>query len=205
MMERATRTIVQQVEAMKEMVNAFGEYARAPGMDLAPTDLNHLIIEVTDLYRSREIAVEIKLELDPDVGVVEVDPVRTRQIFHNLLGNAVEALESQSDGCVKVRTQADTEAGLKVVRILVEDNGPGFSKDVIEHVFDPYVTNKPKGTGLGLAIVKKLVEEHGGRVEASNKEDGGARLMLILPADNESRIAMIKRELHSTEYRRERA
>jgi PAS domain S-box-containing protein len=205
MMERATRTIVQQVEAMKEMVNAFGEYARAPGMDLASIDLNHLIIEVADLYRSREIAVDIELELDPDVGTVEVDPVRTRQIFHNLLGNAIEALESQSEGRVSVRTKADSEAGHKVVRILVEDNGPGFSKDVVEHVFDPYVTNKPKGTGLGLAIVKKLVEEHGGRIEASNKDDGGARLLLILPADNESRMAMIKRELHSAEYRRERA
>jgi PAS domain S-box-containing protein len=204
MMERATRTIVQQVEAMKEMVNAFGEYARAPGMDLAPVDLNHLVTEVTDLYRSREIAVDIELDLDADVGIVEVDPVRTRQIFHNLLGNAVEALESQSGGRVTVRTQADMEGGHKVVRVLVEDNGPGFSRDLIEHVFDPYVTNKPKGTGLGLAIVKKLVEEHGGRVEASNKEDGGARLMLVLPTDKESRVAMVKRELHSAEYRRER-
>ena len=205
MMERATRTIVQQVEAMKEMVNAFGEYARAPGMDLALVDLNHLVIEVTDLYRSREIDVNIELDLDKDIGVVEVDPVRTRQIFHNLLGNSVEALESQSGGRVTVRTQADVEAGYKVVRVLVEDNGPGFSRDVVEHVFDPYVTNKPKGTGLGLAIVKKLVEEHGGRVEASNKEDGGARLLLVLPTDNESRVAMVKRELHSAEHRRERA
>jgi len=205
MMERATRTIVQQVEAMKEMVNAFGEYARAPGMDLSPIELNHLIMEVTDLYRSREIAVEIELDLDSEVGIVEVDPVRTRQIFHNLLGNAVEALEAQAEGRVTVRTQADTEAGHKVVRIQVEDDGPGFSKDVVEHVFDPYVTNKPKGTGLGLAIVKKLVEEHGGRVEATNRDEGGARLTVVLPIDKESRTAMIKRELHSTEYRRERA
>ena len=205
MMERATRTIVQQVEAMKEMVNAFGEYARAPGMDLSPIDLNHLIMEVTDLYRAREIAVDIELDLDSEVGIIEVDPVRTRQIFHNLLGNAVEALEAQAEGRVTVRTQADTEAGHQVVRIQVEDDGPGFSKDVVEHVFDPYVTNKPKGTGLGLAIVKKLVEEHGGRVDATNRDEGGARLTLVLPADKESRTAMIKRELHSTEYRRERA
>ncbi|MGI9264234.1 MAG: ATP-binding protein, partial [Gammaproteobacteria bacterium] len=73
------------------------------------------------------------------------------------------------------------------------------------HVFDPYVTNKPKGTGLGLAIVKKLVEEHGGRVDATNRDEGGARLTLFLPTDKESRTAMVKREMHSTEYRRERA
>ncbi len=204
-LERATRTIVQQVEAMKEMVNAFSEYARAPGMDLARIDLNRLISEVADLYRSREIDVEIDLELGQNLAAVELDPVRTRQILHNLIGNAVEALESQQSGHVTVKTEAGTESGCRVARILVEDNGPGFSKDVIEHVFDPYVTNKPKGTGLGLAIVKKLVEEHGGRVEASNRDQGGARLMLILPIDDESRAAMLRREIHATEFLRERA
>lgn len=204
-MERATRTIIQQVEAMKEMVNAFSEYARAPNMELSVVELNRLIAEVADLYRVREIDVEIDLDLDPDVGEVEVDPGRVRQILHNLFRNAVEALEHQPAARVHLATEAAVESGHRIVRLVVEDNGPGFPLDAIEHVFDPYVTSKPKGTGLGLAIVKKLVEEHGGHVEAGNREQGGARLVIVLPADDEARTGMLRRETHATDYRRERA
>jgi nitrogen fixation/metabolism regulation signal transduction histidine kinase len=204
-MERATRTIIQQVEAMKEMVKAFSEYARAPDMDLMRVDLNRLVSEVADLYRGRDTATVILLELDETLAEVEVDPGRVRQILHNLVGNALEALDHRPDGRVVIRTEADDADGQRMVRVVVLDNGPGFSSDALEQVFDPYVTTKPKGTGLGLAIVKKLVEEHGGRVEAGNREEGGARLTLLLPADDDTRTAMLRREAHGSDHRRERA
>jgi PAS domain S-box-containing protein len=204
-MERATRTIIQQVEAMKEMVKAFSEYARAPDMELSRVDLNRLVSEVADLYRGRDVATLILLELDEDLGSIEVDPGRVRQILHNLVGNALEALDHKTDGRVVIRTEAEMIGENGMVRISVLDNGPGFPVDALERVFDPYVTTKPKGTGLGLAIVKKLVEEHGGRVEAGNREEGGARLTVLLPADEEARTAILRREAHGTDHRRERA
>lgn len=203
--ERATRTIVQQVEAMKEMVNAFSEYARAPDMDLVQTDLNHLVSEVADLYRAREIDVTIDLDLDQELGRVEIDPGRVRQILHNLIGNAIEALNHKKNGRLWVRTALETEGEIRLISIVVEDNGPGFSLEAIEYVFDPYVTSKPKGTGLGLAIVKKLVEEHGGRVDAANRDEGGAIMSIVMPVDDEARTALLRGEAYSTDYKGERA
>jgi nitrogen fixation/metabolism regulation signal transduction histidine kinase len=185
MLDRATHTIVQQVEAMKEMVNAFSEYARAPEMDVSRFDLNQLIAEVAELYRaqSRETgrAGRPKLKLDPALTEIEADRGRLRQIIHNLLANAIEALEGARDPEIRVETRLVERAEGRLAEIIVEDNGPGFRPDVIGQVFDPYVTTKPKGTGLGLAIVKKIVEEHGGRIEADNARTGGARVRIELP------------------------
>ncbi len=204
-LERATRTIIQQVEGMKQMVNAFSEYARAPDMNLARTDLNRLVTEVVELYRVREIQADMRLELEPDLPQVEVDGVRIRQILHNLIRNGLEALEHQPGACLTISTDLVSVDQHPAVTISVRDNGPGFSGDALEHVFDPYVTTKPKGTGLGLAIVKKLVEEHGGRVEASNASDGGALLSIVLPADEDAREALLRKESGHPDYRRERA
>jgi len=185
MLDRATHTIVQQVEAMKEMVNAFSEYARAPEMDVSRFDLNQLIAEVAELYRSgsREAGrtARPKLKLDPALTEIEADPGRLRQIIHNLLANAIEALEGAPDPEIRVETRLVERAEGRLAEITVEDNGPGFRPDVIGQVFDPYVTTKSKGTGLGLAIVKKIVEEHGGRIEADNARTGGARVRIELP------------------------
>ena len=185
MLDRATHTIVQQVEAMKEMVNAFSEYARAPEMDVSRFDLNQLIAEVAELYRSgsREAGrtARPKLKLDPALTEIEADPGRLRQIIHNLLANAIEALEGARDPEIRVETRLVERAEGRLAEITVEDNGPGFRPDVIGQVFDPYVTTKSKGTGLGLAIVKKIVEEHGGRIEADNARTGGARVRIELP------------------------
>jgi nitrogen fixation/metabolism regulation signal transduction histidine kinase len=182
-LDRATHTIVQQVEAMKEMVNAFSEYARAPSMDLAKFDLNQLIGEVVDLYRSQDVAWRPMLTLDPTVGAIEADRGRLRQIVHNLLANSIEALEGSSDPQIRIATRRIERAGAAYAEISVEDNGPGFRTDVVGQVFDPYVTTKPKGTGLGLAIVKKIVEEHGGKIEAENFRGGGARVRIELPLE----------------------
>jgi nitrogen fixation/metabolism regulation signal transduction histidine kinase len=205
LLERATRTIVHQVEAMKEMVNAFSDYARAPDMELGEVDLNRLVVEIADLYRVKEIEVQVDLDLDPAIERIEADAGRLRQILHNLIRNAVEALEGQADGWLGISTRAQGERGAGVARIVVEDNGPGFPADAVDRVFDPYVTSKPKGTGLGLAIVKKLVEEHGGWIDAVNRPEGGAALIVVLPVDEEARGSLLKRESRSGEYRRERA
>jgi len=180
-LDRATHTIVQQVEAMKEMVNAFSEYARAPTMNVSRFDLNQLIMEVAELYRAQGRPGRPQLDLDPELKEIEADRGRMRQILHNLLVNAIEALEGVEAPQLRVATRAVERGDIQCAEIVVEDNGPGFRPDVIGQVFDPYVTTKPKGTGLGLAIVKKIVEEHGGKIEADNARSGGARVRIELP------------------------
>lgn len=204
-LERATHTIVQQVEAMKEMVNAFSDYARAPDMDISRIDLNQLVREVAELYRAREIAARIALDLDPEAGSIDADAGRVRQILHNLLRNAVEALEGTQDGRIRIATRRTETDGHAMAEIVVEDNGPGFHAGAVEQVFDPYVTSKPKGTGLGLAIVKKLVEEHAGSIRAENREEGGARVEILLPMDKAARDAMLSVVPRRADIKREHA
>jgi PAS domain S-box-containing protein len=204
-LERATHTIVAQVDAMKQMVNAFSEYARAPDMHFSRFDLNQLITEVVDLYRVQDSSAELKLSLSSQLPNISADRVRIRQILNNLLTNSFEALEGKVGARIEVETQV-SEEGQKQgasVAISVTDNGPGFQRDLIGTVFDPYVTSKPKGTGLGLAIVKKIVEEHGGRIEADNQRTGGARIRILLPLGGNARSTNV-REPRKSEHRRER-
>jgi len=203
-LDRATHTIVQQVEAMKEMVNAFSEYARAPQMDLTRFDLNQLVSEVTELYRAQGAHGRLQLDLDPQLPEIEADRVRMRQIIHNLLANAIEALDGLESPRVRIETRLTSKQDRKCAELVVEDNGPGFRADVIGQMFDPYVTTKPKGTGLGLAIVKKIVEEHGGRIDAENVRTGGARVRIELPLIATTRPGGVSRERHAGQ-RRERA
>jgi PAS domain S-box-containing protein len=202
-LERATHTIVAQVEAMKQMVNAFSEYARAPDLNFTHFDLNQLITEVVDLYRAEDTSVDVKLILDTDLPEIAADRVRIRQILNNLVTNSLEALEGRTDASIEIETRMADDAGKPVAAIVVTDNGPGFQRDLIGTVFDPYVTSKPKGTGLGLAIVKKIVEEHGGRIEADNRRLGGARVRVLLPLGETGR-AFGSREPRRIENRRER-
>ncbi len=202
-LERATHTIVAQVEAMKQMVNAFSEYARAPDMHVARFDLNQLITEVAELYRAQEGAAELVLLLDPHLPQISADRVRIRQILNNLVTNALEALEGKSAARIEIETHTAEDGPRQMVAITVSDSGPGFQRDLIGTVFDPYVTSKPKGTGLGLAIVKKIVEEHGGRIEADNQRTGGARVRIMLPLTEPARGAT-GREPRKSEHRRER-
>ncbi len=202
-LDRATYTIVQQVEAMKAMVNAFSEYARAPDMKVTRFPLNALVTEVADLHRVQESGVQIELDLDPAIEQVEADRGRVRQILNNLIVNGAEAVENTPGGRVVTATKLETAGNAAYATITVSDNGPGFSREVLGRVFDPYVTSKPKGTGLGLAIVKKIVEEHGGRVEADNRPEGGGRVRVSLPVTDGTR-QLVARERRA-EPRKERA
>ena len=190
---------------MKEMVNAFSNYARAPDMDIKRFDLDKLVHEVVDLYRAQESAVKIVVTSDPTMPLLEADEGRVRQILHNLLRNALEALEHTPDPQIDVHASAAEFGGIEFAQIKVEDNGPGFDARDIAQVFDPYVTTKPKGTGLGLAVVKKLVEEHAGTILADNRKDGGALVSIRLPINEAAREAMIAKGTGRTENRRERA
>ena len=174
MLERATTTIVNQVEAMKNLVNAFRDYARLPAPDLSPIDLNGLIREVLHLYESA--AVQIRTELASGLPLVQGDPTQIRQVIHNMLQNAQDALSARDDGVITVATRRD---GARVV-LLFRDNGPGFPAEVLARAFEPYFTTKSRGTGLGLAMVKKIVDEHGGDVRLTNREDGGAEVRIRL-------------------------
>ncbi len=188
-LDRATHTIVQQVEAMKSMVNAFSEYARTPALEFMPVELNELIGEVVELYRVREAGMAIQLKLDESLPQVHADAGRIRQMLHNLLKNAQEAIEGRKDGWVKITTHYFHRGDEQTAEIVVEDNGPGFNTSILGTAFEPYVTSKPKGTGLGLAIVKKLVEEHGGSIRANNNTEGGARLIIRLPVTEAGRTS----------------
>ena len=186
-LDRATHTIVQQVEAMKAMVNAFSDYARAPDMRIAPFSLNQLVSEVAELYRTQDGGPHIELELDAALSSIEADRGRVRQILNNLLTNAREALDGVAAARIQMATGRERVGDVECATLTVSDNGPGFKAELLGRVFDPYVTSKTRGTGLGLAIVKKIIEEHGGRIEAGNSPEGGARVRVVLPLVDSTR------------------
>ncbi|MFO1204634.1 MAG: ATP-binding protein [Burkholderiales bacterium] len=175
MLDRATRTIVNQVMALKGMVDAFSQYARSPEATLQSMDVNQLVREILTLYDA--MGSHIRAELAPRVDPVFGHPGQIRQLVHNLLQNAQDAVAGSSDPRILIRTE-QKEATLC---LSIEDNGSGFPDGMMGRVFEPYVTTKPKGTGLGLAIVKKIVEEHGGKVEIENLRPRGAAVHVTLP------------------------
>jgi nitrogen fixation/metabolism regulation signal transduction histidine kinase len=176
MLERSTQTIVNQVAALKSMVDAFSQYARTPEPSMRELDLNALTREVLTLYES-SLGGAVQLELAPRLPAVVGDAAQLRQVIHNLLQNAQDALAETAAPRITVASSA----GDGVVRLAVTDNGCGFPEQVIQRAFEPYVTTKPRGTGLGLAIVKKIVEEHGGAATVTNVTPG-ARVTIELPA-----------------------
>lgn len=180
LLDRATQTIVQQVEAMRDMVNAFSEYARAPEMNLTKLDLNELIRRVADLYPAQPRQPVLQLNLGESLPLISVDAVRMRQVLHNLIRNSLEALENQDNALVQISTAKVAYKKGNWLQILVQDNGPGLAPDTQGKVFEPYVTTKSKGTGLGLAIVKKLVEEHGGEVTIDSEPGVGTSVKILL-------------------------
>lgn len=171
---KATQTIVAQVEALKAMVNAFGDYARPPQLRLEPLALNALVAAVLDLY-DQSLPLPVARALDPAEPRVRADAVRMRQLLHNLVKNALEA--SAGEPVIEVATRI--AAG--EVEIVVSDRGAGLPPDFDARWFEPYRSGKSRGSGLGLAIVRKVAEEHGGNVRAERRDGGGARFVVTLP------------------------
>ena len=168
---------------MKAMVNAFSDYARSPRMELGHVDINELVRDLVELYRSDghgEGGTRVVAVLDEPAPELQADAGRLRQVLHNLVRNALDADES-GEGRVTVSTVSVHDAARRYLDVRVHDSGPGFPEDILDRVFEPYVTTKPKGTGLGLAIVKKIVEEHGGLVWAENDPEGGASVTMRFP------------------------
>lgn len=181
-LDRSTHTIVQQVQSMKAMVEAFSEYARAPKLRPLPLALETLISEVLDLYVGEKQTINLLVHAEESTPMVEVDAGRIRQLLHNLIRNAIESLSDINDGRIDIHLQEMEHASEQFVEIKIEDNGPGIPSDMLENLFEPYATSKPKGSGLGLAVVKRIVEEHDGILYAENRREGGARIVIRLPA-----------------------
>jgi nitrogen fixation/metabolism regulation signal transduction histidine kinase len=175
MLARGTQTIINQVQAMKRMVDDFRDYARLPVPEVEPLDLNALITEVLGLYESSVVA--IGTQFAGDLPKVLGDATQLRQVIHNLLRNSEDALEGRDAAAIRIVTE---RAGQQA-RLLIVDNGPGFPVELLPRIFEPYVTTKARGTGLGLSIVKKIVDEHQGTIEISNAPEGGARIDIRLP------------------------
>jgi nitrogen fixation/metabolism regulation signal transduction histidine kinase len=183
--DRGTTTIVQQVHAMKEMVDAFNDYARAPQLKLTALHLNDVITEVLYLYQEYPpVGVEIKLDLDPQQPIIQGDKGRLRQLLHNLVKNAIEAIVEGSGSMLRITTHCgnnNRETTHPYVELVFQDDGIGLPNEKIGDIFEPYVTTKPKGTGLGLAIVKKIVEEHSGSIRVEIPSEGGTRMIILFP------------------------
>ena len=171
LLTKSVKTIVDQVDAMKRLVNEFRDYARLPAAELKPVDLNALINEVIQLYNVDNAVVPVHAELDPNAPFIKGDAQQLRQVIHNLVQNAQDAQEGTTHAVVTVKT--DYSKTSSRVRLSVRDNGSGFAEHILKRAFEPYVTTKVKGTGLGLAVVKKIADEHGARVDISNRAADG--------------------------------
>jgi nitrogen fixation/metabolism regulation signal transduction histidine kinase len=183
LLQRSVATIVNQVDAMKTLVNEFRDYARLPAAKLTPLDLNALVAEVLALYGQAADRGRLVAHCDAELPPIAGDATQLRQVVHNLVQNALDAVADQADGQVSVSTELlrGEQGQPRAVRLAVADNGPGFPDKVLKRAFEPYVTTKAKGTGLGLAVVKKIADEHGARIRAGNLEPRGARVSLSLP------------------------
>lgn len=189
LLQRMSNTIVNQVDTMKKMVNAFSEYARAPALKLHDVDIHLLIREVVELYRINEFKADVALDLKAKKTLLHVDSDRMRQLLVNLIKNALEATEKNTEqgraaAVVTISTQLETLTKDKQQFVMsVCDNGGGIDDVLLPTLFEPYTSSKSKGSGLGLAIVKKIVEEHTGKVLATNNKSGGAKISIYLPVD----------------------
>lgn len=180
-LDRSTRTIVQQVESMKEMVNAFSSYAQPVRAQLAPLNVNQLVRDVMELHVSNLSGIELDLQLDPDLPEIKANASALRQVLNNLVINASHALEDTLHPKLNVKTYIAAKITGEYIDLVVEDNGSGIPEEIRDSLFDPYVSSKAKGSGLGLAIVKRIVEEHSGSVWTRTGESGGTAMYLRLP------------------------
>jgi len=189
MLDKSTATIVNQVAAMKRMVDDFRDYAKTPPAVLSALNLNALIEEILHLYLGGDERDVIHATLAAKLPCVMGDATQLRQVIHNLLQNAQDAVNDRVDRLsarIEVVTEEIHYKGSNdeirtAVRISITDNGPGFSPKILARAFEPYVTSKPRGTGLGLPMVKKIIDEHGGRIDIQNRSDAnGAKVSILL-------------------------
>ncbi|MHB8448734.1 MAG: sensor histidine kinase, partial [Rudaea sp.] len=183
LLDRATHTIVAQVEALKALVNAFGDYARPPQIEARALDLHALAGEVLDLYENDQ-RVQLTRRFDAREPILRADAGRLRQLLHNLIKNALEAIGDARKPHIDVATCDIVENERRWIELSVADNGPGLPEGFGERWFEPYTSSKQRGTGLGLAVAKKIAEEHGGGIRAENRNGGGAVFTLRLPRDS---------------------
>lgn len=189
MLDRYTRTIVQQVEAMKSMVNAFTDYARSPSLQSQAIELNDMLEAVATLYHHNNTDVEIRLELQEDLPTIYADDIRLRQLLHNLIKNSLETITE--GGWICLRSRLAEVFKQPCVEIEIEDSGDGIDPDIVGDLFEPYVTTKTGGSGLGLAIVQKIVDEHGGSVKVTNRENGGAIFIVRIPVEGDTAMTSL--------------
>tara|TARA_R110002094_G_scaffold13934_9_gene24784 strand:- start:4493 stop:5806 length:1314 start_codon:yes stop_codon:yes gene_type:complete len=186
MLDRMTNTIIQQVDTMKEMVNSFSDYARSPEFNPEEIRLDLLIQEGRDLFSNTDNENEITVDVAPDLPLIRGDEKKLRQVFNNLLTNAIDANATGEKHHLIISAKGIIIDNNHMVEIRVKDNGPGIDAQVVNKLFEPYITTKQKGTGLGLAIVKKIIDEHSGTVWLENNNDNGACAVVRLPALNQS-------------------
>jgi nitrogen fixation/metabolism regulation signal transduction histidine kinase len=189
-LRRSTETIVNQVEALKRMVNEFSQYARAPALEKRALNMNDLVQEILTLYETTSTTnrihpVHIKRILENNLPAIHGDSAQLRQVLHNLLLNAQDALVEIEEPMIEIQTETMQDG----IKLTIKDNGCGFPDEVRSRVFEPYVTTKAKGTGLGLPIVKKIVEEHEGTITIQNLKPRGAQITITLPSIEKIRAA----------------
>lgn len=196
LLTKSVKTIVDQVDAMKRLVNEFREFGRMPQAELRPIDLNQLIREVLNLYETGTDKVVIKSEIDGECPLILGDEQLLRQVIHNLLQNALDASEGSAKQEVVIQTEWRPRSDR--VRMLVSDTGTGFTESVLQRAFEPYVTTKVKGTGLGLAVVKKIADEHNARIAIRNIEENGvimgAKVSISFQTQKPGNISMTNNE-----------
>ncbi len=180
-LDRSTRTIAEQVQTLKRMVDAFASYARSERLNLRTADLNRLIEDVVELHREPENPISFTLQLETALKPMLFDQDGIRQVLNNIIGNACEALNGTPGAIISICSQLETQHEQPGVSVTVQDNGHGFEPQIIDRVFEPYITSKTHGTGLGMAIVKRITQAHGGFVIASNLEQGGGCVKIWLP------------------------
>ena len=178
-LDRATRTIAQQVESMKSMVNAFSDYAQPVISRPKRLDINTLIRDITELHVAHLTRIRFLFDLADDLPLVMTDPAGIRQVLNNLIINASDALGDKG-GELKLSTRIDPVKDSLLV-LELQDNGPGFPAELLDRIFEPYVTTKTSGSGLGLPISRRIIEENGGTMRATNLPKGGAVVIIQLP------------------------
>lgn len=182
LLDKSTQTIITQVNAMKKMVNAFSQYARAPKLNLKKININALTEEVTFLYSDYVRGIEVILQKPSKDLYVDGDEIRLRQLLHNLIKNAIEACQEDKDNLVGKVFVEISIVDDHTLSLSVSDNGCGIDESLINRMFEPYVSTKEKGTGLGLSVVKKIVEEHSGKIAIySGKDRVGTQVEVMLP------------------------